>query len=118
MILSDISEGIGAIAGIGSSAVQLHQTVKYFMKPKTANYNFTFYMPETAKLLQHVELRGTAPPGIIYIYSQTKLERITFPYPSTGEWFTGLYFTVVGEYEITAVSNGTQQLTRKINITD
>jgi len=118
MILSDISQGIGAIAGIGSSAVQLHQTVSYFMKPKTANYNFTFSMPDTAKLLQHVELRGTAPPGIIYIYSQDKLERTTLPYPSTGEWFTGLYFTAVGEYEITAVSNGVQELTRKITITD
>lgn len=118
MILSDISAGIGAIANIGSSAVQLHQVVSYFNKPKNANYNFTFEMPKTAKLNQHVELRGTAPPGIIYIYSQTKLERITFPYPSTGEWFTGLYFSVVGEYAITAISNGNQELTRYIEITD
>ncbi len=116
MIISDISQGLGAVANIGSSVVQLHQVASYFVKKKTPNYTFTFEMPDTAKLYEHVELRGTAPPGIIYIYSQEKLERITFPYPSTGEWFTGLYFTAPGEYIITAVSNHTQKLSRYINI--
>jgi len=116
MIISDISQGIGAVANIGSSAVQLHQVASYFMKKKTPDYTFTFTMPDTAKLYEHVELRGTAPPGIIYIYSQQKMERTTFPYPSTGEWFTGLYFTVPGEYIITANSNNTQELSRKIEI--
>ncbi|MEM3193237.1 MAG: hypothetical protein QW292_14355 [Candidatus Parvarchaeota archaeon] len=94
---------INNIASLASSAVAIHSSARYFSSvlSQKKDVEFTFEIPKTAKVNQVVYVHGTAPPGMVLIYSQNHLERTVFP-ERDGSWGTTLYFSKPGEYKMIA----------------
>lgn len=93
----------------GADAVKkIHDTGKYFTgeyivpatkhqpKPKP----LTIDAPKTVKVNQPVTIKGTGT-GMVSLYSGDHLERELYV-DKNGEWYIRLYFSVKGEYLLTA----------------
>jgi hypothetical protein len=102
----------------GTDAVKrIHDTSKYFkseyidpaMKPNQP-MPISIDAPKTVKVNQPVTIKGTGT-GMVSLYSGDHLERELYP-DKKGEWYIRLYFSVPGEYLLTAKDYyGTAQAT-------
>ena len=121
-----IVDGIITASSLLSSATSIHSNTKYLMNqvppPQNQNVIFTFIVPAIAKVgrKNSIGVHGTSPPGLIYVYSQNKLE--TSPDGidvEQGWWGAGLWFGKAGVYELIAVyegPSGEQKITKMINV--
>lgn len=112
-------DGIRAVSGVMTSAVGIHSSAKYFAGqiPPAYSIPFTFNVPATTQVGKPVYIWGTAPKGIVFIYSGDQLERNNIIPENNGHYGTYLSFGRVGEYVLTAVSNGSEKIERVINAT-
>lgn len=105
----NIVNGIVNTANILGSAVAIHNSLRYFSNqiPKSKDYTHTYPVivleaeKTYAKVNENVLFRGRVTvPGIVYIYSADKIEAQT--YPMKGKFYSTLYFSKPGIYEIYA----------------
>lgn len=106
--LATVSQTLGHIQAI-------HGTTKYFVNeaknvkiknPFKMSNDFTFYGSESAEVGEPVVFYGTAMAGLVEIYSAGQLERKL--YTKKGEYYTTLYFSKPGIYDMYAVNMGVE----------
>lgn len=100
-----------AISRALGNAQTLHGSSKYFYNeakntkiknPYGTSLTFTFEGPATAKVNEPVIFHGTAPAGLIRVFSSTMQERKL--YAKNGEYYLALYFSKPGIYDMYAIS--------------
>lgn len=100
---------LGNATSIHQSASYLHNQIKNGVKNKPGNGTklFTFKIPETATVGQVVKSYGTAPPGVVEIFSNAGLEKTVYP-DGSGNYAANLFFSNPGTYLMYAVWNNVQ----------
>jgi hypothetical protein len=99
--LNDIASGIDSVKRTHDDVLFFHEKyVKPALKNKPARVPLTVNAPGNIHVMQPVTISGTGT-GLIRLYSEAKLERGNI-YPDKGKWAVREYFSVPGEYILTA----------------
>lgn len=111
--MGKLVEGINMISNLMSSAANIHDKGKYLASQipsgdptSSSSVKLTIECPKQVTVNESVTIKGTAPPGIIEIYSDTQLERDGIYPNDNSQWGTRLFFTVEGHYILYARERG------------
>jgi len=125
-----ITNGIITAANLLGSAQTIHSSTRYFMNQiQKKPIEFTFNAPKEVKVNEKAYFWGTAPPGVVFIYSEGAvfldssnvkkyedfLEKRIFP-EVNGHYGAILYFSKPGLYRMIAVYRD-QKIERNVNAT-
>lgn len=111
--MSDLLNWLNTAANAATSVGTIHRVGKEIagsvpkpQPPAQSNIKFTFEAPSEVTVGVPEIFRGTAPPGIVEIYSQDQLEGTAFPEGKDGFWGISLYFSKPGHYVMYARHGG------------
>ena len=104
-------KGLEKVSQVLGHTQNIHSTSKYFVNeaknvkmknPYRAGLDFTFEGPTAAKVNEPVVFYGTAPAGMVKVFSANKSERKL--YAKNGKYYVSLFFSRPGTYDMYAES--------------